>query len=794
MRRSLSIIGIAALAMLSVTAAFTAEGSSSAADLARRAVRALNERKAADFAALAASGVDTSWVKNATAAPDPAGRRWVGRDLQVGDETWVVLSLDKMVEMDHDHLYRAERRGGRWRLAAVIEEAEPGRHWRITGHDQTLVLDPARRSGRFEDVFRVRPVGEPRPLVFDLGHEYQIGRLTVNGSPAPYTRAGNLVRVDRPVPAGAALRIAYRRTFRHPPSFLSNVSAQDALLYADWLPVISYQPAPARITLDTPAAWESLAQGELTRTVRAGGRVRRTFTNRAPVSFIMAAAGKYRVTRRNVHGYPVATYMVRYDRAKSEIGLSTLAFAMPFYVERFGPIPWKQYSLVETTALQNLAQEGYSYSVYSSSLFPGVAAHELAHSWWGGLVNNTYFGSYWNESVTTYSTDLVMAAQRGETMARANRMAEMRRYRTSIEGRHDVALMDASKTPWGPVTLGTTYQKGAMVVHMLHRELGDELFTKTLRQFAKSFAGKAAEWSDLAGVATLTAGRPMGWFFDQWTRRPGGLRLRWENVRARDLGTGSTEVTATLRQEPPLYVATVPVAVDSALGRVSTSVRVSEERTPVRLTVPGRPQRLVADPDDDLLRYLELEEIPPNTDAMFYGHHPLLVVYGTGGDAAYQKAMREQAEAQATFWRESNDGVAADLESIRVVADRDVTEPDRRRSHLILMGRPGANGVVDAALRSLPVRWEGDGSVTLDGQRYSGKDLVTVANVRSPWNRDRLLRVWSGSSPAAMSLGWDESGGGVFALLNAAWVAERGRLLAWSDAGIRDRRTFAFRE
>jgi len=76
-----------------------------------------------------------------------------------------------------------------------------------------------------------------------------------------WTRAGNLLRVDAPVRSGATARVAYRRTFHHGPGSLSNIERQDALLYADWLPVISFQPAPSRITVDTPAAWESIAQG-----------------------------------------------------------------------------------------------------------------------------------------------------------------------------------------------------------------------------------------------------------------------------------------------------------------------------------------------------------------------------------------------------------------------------------------------------------------------------------------------------------------------------------------------------
>lgn len=745
-------------------------------------------------------------MQNLPPEADPTNP-WVAGTLDVKGGHWVVFSLDKMVEMDHDHLYRAELRGGRWLLTANVYEAEPGRHWRIAGHTEHVSIDPESRTARFTDTFPVRALGQGWPLIFDLGHLYEVERLESAGRVLPYRRAGNLIQVQAAVRSGASVRVVYRRTFQQQPGPHSNVTGEDALFWADWLPVIAYQPAPSRITIETPAAWESIAQGDLAETQRQGERIARTFVNRAPVSFIMAVAGPYTVRRRTAHGYPLATYMLHDDRAASERGLAILADAIPFYLSHFGPIPWKQYAIVETSSMVGGAQEGYSFSVYSPAMFPGAAAHELGHSWWGGRVNNTYFGSYWNESLTTYSEDLLNEAHQGSKSARVRRLAKIRTYQAIVARRHDLALTRGSAEPLDPVTLGTTYVKGSMVCHMLRRELGDPAFFRMLRRFASTYAGKSAEWDDLARIATAEAGRPMGWFFEQWTRREGAPKLRWSDVSSRRMPDGRTEVRAMLQQQGRPFLGHMTVALESDGDRSTQRIWIGGARgagagpsaqpagTPVRLVVRGggrpadTPLRLIADPEEDWVRALEADEIPANTETLFAGQHPLLVVYGTGGDPAYQKAMRDQAEAQAGYWREMRAIGFTQLSSIKVAADTAVTEADRKEAHLVLAGSPGTNRLVREVADRLPVRWRNQQAVTLGARSLTGPGLVIATNTRSPWNARRLLRTWTGTDVKAMSLPWDLNGGGLLALMNAAWAARDGRILAWSDAGTKDHRT-----
>ncbi|PMW84813.1 hypothetical protein C1X33_33855, partial [Pseudomonas sp. GW460-E13] len=69
------------------------------------------------------------------------------------------------------------------------------------------------------------------------------------------------------------------------------------------------------------------------------------------------------------------------------------ASIIQFY-ERFAPYPFSQYGGLDSETYGGGAMEAYSYATYGGGL-PSEDPHEPAHTWWGGLINNTYFHSFW---------------------------------------------------------------------------------------------------------------------------------------------------------------------------------------------------------------------------------------------------------------------------------------------------------------------------------------------------------------------------------------------------------------
>ena len=67
-----------------------------------------------------------------------------------------------------------------------------------------------------------------------------------------------------------------------------------------------------------------------------------------------------------------------------------------------------------------------------------------------------------------------------------------------------------------------TYKKGAAVIHMLRYLLNDDTkFFRALRTYQTQFRGRTARTADLQRIFEAEAGRPLGYFFQQWFRGQG---------------------------------------------------------------------------------------------------------------------------------------------------------------------------------------------------------------------------------------------------------------------------------
>jgi aminopeptidase N len=76
------------------------------------------------------------------------------------------------------------------------------------------------------------------------------------------------------------------------------------------------------------------------------------------------------------------------------------------------------------------------------------------------------------------------------------------------------------------------YQKGAWVLHMLRRDMGDSTFFRGIREYYRRYRDSSVTSEQFQRVMEETTGRGtrLTWFFDQWLRQPGCPRLdvRWD--------------------------------------------------------------------------------------------------------------------------------------------------------------------------------------------------------------------------------------------------------------------------
>jgi aminopeptidase N len=66
----------------------------------------------------------------------------------------------------------------------------------------------------------------------------------------------------------------------------------------------------------------------------------------------------------------------------------------------------------------------------------------------------------------------------------------------------------------------SVYFRGAMALHVLRHELGDEQFFGLLRTWVERYDGRSAGTADFEELAAETAGRDLSDLFDAWLRAP----------------------------------------------------------------------------------------------------------------------------------------------------------------------------------------------------------------------------------------------------------------------------------
>lgn len=270
--------------------------------------------------------------------------------------------------------------------------------------------------------------------------------------------------------------------------------------------------------------------------------------------------------------------------------------AMRLYENYFGPLPFKTISVTEqpvrgyaqswptlvflpydslldsTTRnnlhLQDTGEEREFYNL--------VAAHEMAHQWWGHLVGwKTYRDQWLSEGFAEFSSALYLQATEPKKwddfwdLKRKWLLGKDRAGRRPVDI-GPIVLNDQLDSYLEPgASRHLIYEKGAYVLEMLRTMLEDTkaknpdaTFISIMRDFTKTYAGKSASTADFERIVEKHVGQPMGWFFNEWVYGDETPTYNF-SYQLQDAGKGKTTVTFKLTQSGvsnsfrmgvPLYV------------------------------------------------------------------------------------------------------------------------------------------------------------------------------------------------------------------------------------------------
>lgn len=167
----------------------------------------------------------------------------------------------------------------------------------------------------------------------------------------------------------------------------------------------------------------------------------------------------------------------------------------------------------------------------TSGTFLDLVGHELAHSWFGLLVNASPDAEViLSEALAEYATVVAAEAREGDAARRHQAALLLRWYdehRANYADKPLVALRPGD--PWEQRVFG--YSKGALFFLALEDEIGKDAVRRGLARFVHALQLDEAGFHELRSAMEGEAGRDLADFFRTWLNRPGipdAFRARYE--------------------------------------------------------------------------------------------------------------------------------------------------------------------------------------------------------------------------------------------------------------------------
>ena len=412
--------------------------------------------------------------------------------------------------------------------------------------DDNLKIDAVRLDGAALD-FRHRKdqimLNFPQPLA--AGGKFSIA-IDYRGTATGNSRVGDGMLVDThgadDVPVMATLSEPYGA-----PS---------------WWPCIddARDKATAEVEITVPANYQATSNGVLVKTESNADQTKTFFWREDfPLSTYLVAVSatnytKFEDTYTALDGttMPLTYYVYPHHLEIAQQKFAVTRRAMEIFAPLFGEYPFleEKYGMVEFPwgggmEHQTLTSLGSSV-IGSSGTSQSIIAHELAHQWWGDLVTLRTWDDIWlNEGFASYSEVLFF-----ERFANVNAGDLMRSSYDDgkMSGRlGGTVTAEDLDNPFDDT--GAVYTKGAWVLHMLRRLLGDQGFFDALKDYRQRFAYGNASTSDFQQVCEDHYGAKLDWFFTQWVYATGRPSYKVStDTRASDTGTGFT-LNVTIKQK-----------------------------------------------------------------------------------------------------------------------------------------------------------------------------------------------------------------------------------------------------
>ncbi|RYZ10189.1 MAG: aminopeptidase [Myxococcales bacterium] len=529
-------------------------------------------------------------------------------------------------------------------LAGTERKYERSRPYRIDHLFVDLTLDFETKSVRGRAVLDFQRVAaEATSMQVDAtGFVLTSVRVDDGGGlkPATYSYDGEVIELQD-LPERGQLRIDYEATPQRGLYFLAPDEQVKHRPLQAWtqcqdedarhfIPCVDkpHMKMTTELSATVPSGFQVLSNGELIASETRGKgpwSYRFKLDQPHPSYLLTLVAGHFDVVTdrpaKLAEGEVPIQYLVPVGQAKAAArSLGETPRMLEFFSKRFGtPFPWRRYSQVvvsdfifggmENTTATTLYEhvmldERAALDVASTDL----VAHELAHQWFGDYVTCRDWSHAWlNEGFATFCEHLEREQRLGRDEYDYGVAGDVDTYLNEASGRYQRPIVCRDYEE--PIDLFDRhlYEKGGLVLHMLRRELTDEVFFEGARRYLARHAFGIVETTDLMRALEEASGRSLERFFDQWVYRPGHPELTCKV--SYDDGLLSVALKQTQKTgETAAFALPVEIEVMSADGvRTRHQKLMTQAHDVLTVKLEKRPQHVGLDPEQRMVGKLTFE-------------------------------------------------------------------------------------------------------------------------------------------------------------------------------------------
>ena len=291
---------------------------------------------------------------------------------------------------------------------------------------------------------------------------------------------------------------------------------------SDWMPckeVLSDKIDSLDITVKVPKGNIGVSNGKRISVVNNATHSSFYYKHRSPIAHYLIAisASNYKHIKDTINvgelKMPINSYLYPQTGQKVIDNIKNNTRAIQLYSELFGEYPFKyeQYGHCQFSRNGGMEHQTISFEGYFGE---DLLAHELAHQWFGDYVTCGSWKDIWlNEGFATYLEMLLIE--------RFYPIAEQRKWREETikyvcsEKQGSVYCEDTSKVS-RIFDYRLTYNKSAMVLHMLRKMLGDDSFYNAINEYLNKYKNDVAFTESIKSTFKKHTTKDIDSFFNLW--------------------------------------------------------------------------------------------------------------------------------------------------------------------------------------------------------------------------------------------------------------------------------------